>query len=309
MFQIKAKAKGKDLLHFEIGDSCFNSPRKVKKACIKAIKQNKTHYTDPLGLPELRQAIAEKHKCKVENVAVCPANFSIFAAMSILCDEEVDYPVPGFPTYKAVANYLGLKKKLHAKVKIVNYPNNPTGNNSGTIDAKTLIRDNAYESMFYGGAYRQYVYEDVIDIYSFSKSHAMSGFRLGYMLGPKEFIDKVGLLIETTYSCLPEFIQYAGIEALKIGGYKMKELIERRKLMFDILNRDYECDLPEGGIYLWCKCKDGDKEFEKLLKQGIVCCPGSIFGKKDYIRFCFAKQIKEIKKLGELLSTRDRNIA
>ena len=301
MFQIKAKATGKDLLHFEIGDSCFNSPKKVKKACIRALKFNHTHYTDPLGLPELRKKIAEKHKVKVENVAVCPANFGIFAAMSILCDKEVDYPEPGFPTYKAVASYLGLKKSKKAKVKIANWPNNPTGENTGTIDADILIRDNAYDEIVYDSGWRQYSYEDVIDIYSFSKTHAMSGYRLGYMIGSKEFIEKVGLLIETTYSCLPEFIQYAGIEALKISGYKMKELRKRKEMMYDILQWYYVIKKPKGGIYLWCQCDEGDKEFERLLKKGIVCCPGSVFGKKNFIRFCFAKPIKDIKRLGELL--------
>jgi len=121
------------------------------------------------------------------------------------------------------------------------------------------------------------------------------------MIAPKEIIDKVGLLIETTYSCLPEFIQWAGLEALKIEKYKMKELRKRRDLMYNILKKHYKLKKPQGGIYCWCKCDDGEKEFQKLLKKGIVVCPGSVFGKKEFIRFCFARPIKEIKKLGERL--------
>ena len=309
MFQIKAKATGKDLLHFEIGDSCFNSPKKVKKACIKAIKKNKTHYTDPLGLPELRKAIADKYGefVNVENVAIIPANFGIFASMSILCDKEIDYPVPGFPTYKAVASYLGLKRNKKAKIHILNYPNNPTGEIKSFNTPEFVIYDAAYSDMLYGAKCKTFLGNDKsIFLGSFSKSHAMSGYRLGYMIGPKEIIEKVGLLIETTYSCLPEFIQYSGIEALKIDGYKMKELKERRNLMHTALADHYTFEDPKGGIYFWCKggdrdFLDGDKEFNRLLKQGIVCCPGSVFGKKDYIRFCFAKPTEEIKKLGEIL--------
>ena len=128
----------------------------------------------------------------------------------------------------------------------------------------------------------------------------MPGFRLGYVIGPKHFIDKLGLLIETTYSCLPEFIQKAGVVAMDIQKHKKAELRQRRAVMCKALKGKYEFKKPAGGIYVWCKCKDGDKEFEKLLEKGIVCCPGSIFGKKDYIRFCFAKDLKEIEELNKL---------
>jgi len=307
MFQIKAKAKDPGLLHFEIGDSCFNAPKKVKQACIKAIKQNHTHYTDPLGLPELRKDIALKHQTQPENVAVVPANFGIFAILSVLCNkgDRINYPIPGFPTYKAVSNYLGLKYSKSAKVKIINFPNNPTGKTFCDEEGEILIIDKAYENLNYNSSSRSFTYGTKIEIHSFSKTHAMSGFRLGYIIAPKEIIEKIGLLIETTYSCLPEFIQYAGIEALKIDEYKIKELREKRDLMYDILKEHYEVEKPEGGIYIWCRLKkstvSGNEEFERLLKKGIVVCPGEVFGDKNYVRFCFAKPIEDIEKLGELL--------
>lgn len=306
MFQIKAKAEelernGEKLLHFEIGDSYFDAPKSVKKACIKAIKQNKTHYTDPKGLYELRKEVAKKTNRKIENVAIVPANFGIFALLSVLCNkgDKIKYPVPGFPTYKAVADYLGLKHSNEAKIEIVNCPNNPTGELDNSCLNNFIIFDAAYASMVYGLVNKIQLCSAIIG--SFSKSHAMSGFRLGYVIAPKKIIDKIGLLVETTYSCLPEFVQWAGLEALKIQGYKMDELEKRRDLMYEILSEHYPLEKPEGGIYCWCYCNDGNKEFEELLKKGIVACPGSVFGKKDYIRFCFARPIKDIKKLGELL--------
>jgi len=296
MFQIKSKAetierKGKKLLHFEIGDTCFNAPEIVKRACVKAIKRNKTHYVNPLGLFELRKKIADVECVYIENVAVIPANFGIFAALSILCNkgDKVDYPIPGFPTYKAVCNYLGLKKGKNPKVTIYNSPNNPTGTSyHKNVNSNWIIEDKIYDEMFYE--------TEIISSLMFNKKP-----KGGYMIAPKEIIDKVGLLIETTYSCLPEFIQWAGLEALKIEKYKMKELRKRRDLMYNILKKHYKLKKPQGGIYCWCKCDDGEKEFQKLLKKGIVVCPGSVFGKKEFIRFCFARPIKEIKKLGERL--------
>ncbi len=311
MFQVKTKAEnlertGKKLLHFEIGDTCFDSPNRVKKACIRAIKENKTHYTDPLGLRELRDAIAKRYGVNINNVAICPANFGIFAILSVLCNpkDKIDYPIPGFPTYKAVAKYLNLKRSNNAKIKIITSPNNPDGKIKYGDFGKDqfIILDMAYNKIYFDKeqTIRCNLKKSTI-ICSFSKTHSMPGFRLGFILAEPELINKIGLLIETTYSCLPEFIQRAGLEALKVEDYKLHNLRFRRHLMYLILKEHYEVELPEGGIYFWCKCKDGDKEAERLLKKGIVVCPGSVFGKRGYIRFCFAKPIKDIRELNKKL--------
>jgi aspartate aminotransferase len=313
MFGIKVKAEalereGKDLIHFEIGDNYFDAPKQVKKACIKAIKQNKTHYTDPKGLYQLRETIAEKYDVEIENVVIVPANFGIFAALSVLCNkgDKINYPNPGFPTYKAVANYLGLKKGK-GKVTISCYPNNPDGKPHIHFEGFT-IHDLPYLNMFYDPEnleWSEYLFEvpspklnfkENLFIFSFSKSHAMSGFRLGYILADKEIIDKIGLLIETTYSCLPEFIQIAGLEALKVKRYKLKELKERRDLMVKLINENplLKCETPKGGIYCWAKTIGN--YFEHALERGVVVCPGEVFGKKGYVRFCFARSIEEIKE-------------
>lgn len=309
MFQIKAQAEaiereGKKLIHFEIGDTCFNAPRKVKKACIKAIKKNKTHYTDPKGLFELRQEIAEKHGVLVENVAIVPANFGIFAMLSILCDEGdyVEYDTPCFPTYKAVCKYLGLKKGTKkAKVKIVNFPRNPDGKYLVKLKTKKkVIFDMAYQGIVYKTYLSKMFGWDCVLIGSFSKTHAMPGFRVGYVIAAKEVIDKIGLLVETTYSCLPEFTQIAALKALEIKDYKIKELDKRRRLMHNLINKNkyLSCDLPEGAIYCWAKVKGmtGTEFFGYALKKGVVVCPGEVFGDDKFVRFCFAREIKEIKE-------------
>ena len=310
MFQIKqiaeeSERKGKKLIHFEIGDPYFNSPRKVKKACIKAIRQNKTHYVSSYGLYELRKAISEKHRCEIDEVLIAPANFSIFLALSILCNkgDKITIPVPGFPTYLAVAKYLGLKIVKNAEVVIGNYPNNPTGEVKSLSSPNWLILDGVYDDMIYESCIKSYVYENIIRIFSFSKSHSMSGFRLGYMIAPKEIIDKCSLLIETTVSCFPEFIQIAGLEALKIENYKMKKLKEARDLMVKLINEtDLSCESPIGGIYCWAKIKKGTSKqyFDYALSKGIVVCPGTVFGKEGYVRFCFARPIKDIKEIKRL---------
>jgi len=324
MFQIKSKAEElerqrKRLIHFEIGDSQFNIPSTVKKALIKAIKQNKTHYVDSKGLYKLRKSIADLRGVDVENVLIAPANFQIFLSLSLLCNkgDEVVIPNPGFPTYGAVCNYLGLKvsKKITNKTKavIVNFPNNPTGQINWERNCNLFLKcfskgiwfinDAVYREMYYGEGYSLWIgLEKAIEINGFSKSHSMSGLRLGYMIAPKEIIDKASLLIETTVSCFPHFIQEAGLEAIKIQNYKMKELKKCMKLMVKGINsiRGLSCVEPKGAIYCWVKVgkrfKLGEDFADWALKRGVVVCPGSAFGKKNYVRFCFATSIKNIKE-------------
>lgn len=310
MFSIKARAeglerKGKNLIHFEIGDPYFNAPESVKRACIKAIKQNKTHYVPSKGLYELRNEIAKTNSIDIENVLIAPANFCIFISLSLICDEgdEIVIPNPGFPTYKAVAKYLNLKIKYkptkNTKLIIHNSPNNPTGKISElkNADDRWMVFDDVYYNIKYGDTIerRMFNVQKTIIIHSFSKSHAMSGFRLGYMIAPKEIVEKGSLLIETTVSCFPAFIQWAGIEALKVNNYKIEELTASRNLMYKGLKElNYELEEPEGAIYCWVKVKNSKDFFEWALKRGVVVCPGEVFGKKNYVRFCFAKSIKDI---------------
>lgn len=314
MFQIKQEAESyerlhnKKLLHFEIGDSYFNSPEEVKDECIKAIQNNKTHYVSSYGLFELREAIAKNHNVDINNIIICPANFGIFATLSVVCDrgDNINYPTPGFPTYKAVAKYLGLNlAKNDFKCSISCFPNNPDGKYVYNSEkGKINIYDMAYENIIYEDFYfdiEKLNLDNDIYIHSFSKTHSMSGFRLGYVIANEEVINKIALLIETTVSCFPEFIQYAGIKALEIKNYKLKELKERRNLMFNILKKYYKVQKPTGGLYLWCECNNDKTEFKKLLRKGIVVCPGKLFGDKYYIRFCFAKSTKDINQLKEKL--------
>jgi len=312
MFQVKAEAEeierklGKKLIHFEIGDVQFNPPKKIKKALIRAIKNNKTHYTDPKGLYELREKIALDFGCSVENVLISPANFSIFIALSLLCNEgdTISIPIPGFPTYFAVAKYLGLKIRKNAKkVRIINYPNNPTGEikSAGLYKGWTIF-DTTYEDLIYDSVKYFYKFNPnkTIFIHSFSKSHAIPALRLGYIIGPKDFIDKAGLFIETTMSCFPEFIQIAGLSI--DSSYKFYELKKRRDIMYyELVKKGFKVKRPTGGIYFWVHVGDGDSFYKEALKKGVVVCPGSVFGKKEYIRICFAVDIKDIKQGVRLL--------
>ena len=138
-------------------------------------------------------------------------------------------------------------------------------------------------------------------MHSLSKSYSMTGWRIGAATGPKEVIEKMTLLLETTSSCVSPFIQIAATEALLSSQDEISEMMQefkmRRDLMIKLLNRinGVSCLSPQGSFYAFANIKESglsDIEFaEKILSEcGVAACPGSFFGDqgKGYVRFCFA---------------------
>ena len=145
-----------------------------------------------------------------------------------------------------------------------------------------------------------------IDVYSFSKMYAMTGFRLGYIISNPELINKMEILLNITNSCVPEFIQRAGIAALQTDNSKMiEEYRRRRDCLVDGLNKinGIYCDLPDGTFYVFpdiTKTGLTDKEFSDLmLKNGVALLPGTDFGRKGegHVRISYAStNIEKIKE-------------
>ncbi len=183
-FEVLAKAqelerKGKDILHFEIGEPDIETPENIAQAGIKAIKNKKTHYVPSIGITELRKAVqveVEKtrgYRPKLEQIVITPGlKPGIFFSMLAIVNpgDEVIYPDPGYPTYGSVTSYLGAKgvlvplleknefrmnpddiqKRITNKTKllIVNSPQNPTGSVMTKSELKT-IAELAEEYNFY----------------------------------------------------------------------------------------------------------------------------------------------------------------
>ncbi len=152
------KEEGKDIINFGVGEPDFDTPSNIKKAGIRAIEENKTHYGPPAGIPDFRREVA-KYVSKTRGIDVCPDEVlitsgvkpMIFYAIHALVDEgdEVVYPNPGYPIYESIINFVGgksvplplleekkfsfdindLKKAVTAKTKmiVINSPANPTG--------------------------------------------------------------------------------------------------------------------------------------------------------------------------------------
>lgn len=376
MFQILAVARelerqGKEILHFELGDPAFDTPKNIVQAAIESLKNGETHYAPSSGLLEFKKAAADVtlrsrgFKPDLDQLLVCPgANVQIYyaAACAVNPGEEVIVPDPGFVSYFSILKFLGIKivrvplyernefrlnpddvqKAITDKTRmiIMNSPSNPTGAVMTEDEVRRmyeiakehdvyLLSDEIYARMLYRDANISHhspskfdhCKERTIVVNGFSKSYAMTGWRLGVVTGPAELINKMGLLLETTTSCVSPFIQKAGIEALK-GSQEpiinmVDEFRERRDIMVEGLNSlsGITCLKPKGAFYVFPNVtKTGltsDEFADVMLNQaGVALAPGTIFGEyaQGYVRLCYANSVENIKKaivrMGKVLEAR-----
>lgn len=374
MFAILDKAQrlereGRSVLHFELGEPDFDTPKNIIDAACEAIKTGETHYTSSMGLYDFRLAVQETTALSrgftptLDQILVTPgANSIIYLAIKCVVNpgEEVIVPDPGFPTYFSAIKACGavpvtvplreendfrlnpedLRAKITDKTKmiIINSPSNPTGAVMSESDIKAvseiaqeygiyLLSDEIYgrlifneSSKFLSPSYLDKCKERTIIINGFSKAFAMTGWRLGVAIGPKLLIEKMGLLVSTIVSCVPPFIQRAGIEAIKGDQTQVKmmkiEYDKRRKVLVDGLNSlpGVSCVMPTGAIYAFPNIQDTGMTSDEfadfsLEKAGVALLPGNNFGQcgEGYVRICYVNSLDNIKKAIGALDSALRN--
>ena len=260
------KAKGKDVVELEIGDSPFPSTPAAKAAGIAAIEANQTGYGPSLGLPEFRASAARfvveefGIPAGAENVVVASGAkpFEQYFAEALLePDDGVLIFSPHFPTYEPNLARVGarpvieplrsvdsfrpraevvarfLKTDARPRAIWLNFPHNPTGGVAERADLEAiadLVRgsdvmifsDEPYCHMVWGEHARHHsiaslpgMLDHTLAAYTFSKSYSMSGWRIGFAVGPVPLVEAVGKLINTTASCSPPFVQKAAQAALE----------------------------------------------------------------------------------------------
>lgn len=213
-----------------------------------------------------------------------------------------------------------LEKTITPKTKaiILNYPNNPVGAVLTKEDLGTLaevvqkhnlmvISDEVYEKIYFDGCTHfsmsqiSEVKDKVLITNSFSKTYAMTGWRIGYIVGDKKFISQMQKIQEGIVSCIPGFIQKAAIDAINGSQDVVRQMVvdysRRRDILIDGLNAipGIKCTKSLGSIYAFPNIKSFGKKsvdfaMELLKEAGVVSVPGSAFGSmgEGYLRFCFA---------------------
>lgn len=367
-FEVLARAKalerqGKEIIHLEIGEPDFDTPKNIKEAAVKALYAGYTHYVPAAGIPELREAIAE-YISKTRNIPVDPEEvvvtpgakpimfFAILACVER--GEEVLYPNPGFPIYESMINFVGakpvpiplkeendfrldheyVKAKITKKTKmiILNSPENPTGGILTREDLKVIadcianredvivLSDEIYSRIIYEGTHESIaslpgMREKTIILDGFSKTYAMTGWRLGYGVMRKDLAEKITQLMINSNSCTCAFVQMAGVEALKGPQDSVEKMVaefrKRREVIVSGLNniKGITCKKPKGAFYVFPNIKGTgkkSKEFSDYLlnEAGVAVLPGTSFGKygEGYLRISFANSIENIKKALDRIS-------
>jgi aspartate aminotransferase len=269
---------------------------------------------------------------------------ALFLAMMALLDpgDEVLYPDPGFPGYSSITLGLGavpvpftLSARNHfqpdpaevaskitprTRMLLTNSPGNPTGTVYTDAVQRALaelavkhdlwvLSDEIYARILYGGEYRSMLrypgmHERTLIIDGFSKSFAMTGWRLGYTVAPPEVVPALLMMAVNTYTCVAEFTQYAAIDALRDRegntAHMVGEFSRRREQFVRDLNRvpGFRCHPPDGAFYAWVDITGTGMSAEDLCRilledAGVAAIPGAAFGPsgKAFIRFSFASSM------------------
>ncbi|HOA43933.1 MAG TPA: pyridoxal phosphate-dependent aminotransferase [Deltaproteobacteria bacterium] len=251
-------ACGRDIIHLEVGEPDFDTPGCVRDASIAAMQRGRTHYTDSLGIPELRQAIAEHYARTYgvgvdEDCIVVTAGSSPALLMAIAClvdaGDEVMMTDPYYACYPNFVKVLGARpllipagsadgfqldpSKVSGRISkttralIINSPANPTGVCLDVSHMKALaglsvpiISDEIYHGLVYeSGQHTMLEFTDnAIVINGFSKAYAMTGWRLGWAIFPKTLIRSAQKLQQNLMICAPSIAQWGGVAALREAG-------------------------------------------------------------------------------------------
>ncbi len=350
------EAEGRDIVHLQIGEPDFDTPAHITEAGIQALRDGYTHYGPALGLPQLRDAIAEHiattRGIDVErgNVCVSPGGKPImFWTIMALCEEgdEVIVPDPSYPIYESMARVVGatvvplpileernftfapedLAARLTPKTKLVvlNSPANPTGGLFDKTDIEGIanvlrdhdcyiLSDEIYSRMLYGGEHYSVAAEPgmkdrTIILDGFSKTYAMTGWRLGYGVFPLDLIPHIDRLAVNSVSCTNAATQMAGVAALTGPQECVTEMVaefeKRRDYIVDGLNAipGISCKKPLGAFYVFPNVTGlglpSKVLADRILDEaGVAVLTGTAFGEygEGYLRLSYANSIPNIQK-------------
>ena len=353
-YQVLAKAqaleaKGRPIIHFELGQPDFDTFENISEAGRRAISEGKTRYTAPAGMPVLREAIAEAAGEQrgvhflPEQVVVGPGtkpNMFYTTLALVGPGDEVLYPDPGFPTYKAMVGVAGatavpvpLKEEnqfsfdLEAfdrlinertRLIILNSPSNPTGGVLPMADLEHIaemaqrydcfvLSDEIYMRIVYDGVKAPSIIgvpgmlERTVIVDGFSKTYAITGWRLGYGIMPVDLARRIDLLLTHSVGSSAQFTQIAGLEAIRGPQDRVGEVVKEYQLRRDLLISGLNsipritCQMPQGAFYAFPNIRafgmTSNELADYLLDEaGVALLPGSSFGDygEGYLRLSYA---------------------
>ena len=344
-------AQLQDPINLSIGQPDFDVPEPVKQACIEAIQKGHNGYALTQGIPALReklqQRVAQRYQHADRKVLISSGTSGgLVLAMQCLVNpgDEVIVFDPYFVMYTALAELVGGRPVLidtypdfridigrvaaaitpRTKLILLCSPNNPTGVVANENEVRqlaelaadknlALLSDEIYSEFCYDPplASPADFYDRTIVVDGFSKSHAMTGWRVGYVHGPAEIIDTMVRLQQYTFVCSPHPAQWAAVEALDVdvAGYT-EAYRQKRDRIVEGLSDLYDLTVPEGAFYAFPKSPHGSgSEFvARAIENNLLIIPGKIFSQRDtHFRISYAASDEMIDRGIEVLRRLARN--
>ena len=347
------EASGRDIVRLEIGDPDFPTPAVITRAAEAAMQGGSTHYTESLGLPDLRNALSARYHehygvdVDASNIVVTqgtsPAMLLLFGSL-LDPGDEVIMPDPCYPAYPNYVSFLGGVPKLvpvraedgfryrpeevraaigpRTKAVMINSPGNPTGAVLGEADLRSLAQiaedtgvyiasDEIYHGLDFCGPDRTILQftDRAFVLNGFSKAYAMTGWRLGYLIAPPEFVRPAEKIQQNFFLAANAFVQQAGVVALAEAGPEVDRMRgiydERRRYLvpsLEALGLKIACP-PSGAFYVFADASAWGTDslalsYRLLEEAGVSCAPGIDFGAggEGFLRFSYATDLERLRE-------------
>jgi len=333
------ESEGRSIVHLEVGEPDFPTPQCIVEAAEKALKDGHTRYTSSLGLLELREAVAEQYHTKY-GVSVSPDRIVIASGSSpamllaftaiLERGDRACYPnfllhldaQPLFIRTAAASMFqctaADVSGQIDDKTKaiIINSPANPTGTLIDREEMRaicelgvTIVSDEIYHGLVYEGKESSALEftENAIVINGFSKLYAMTGWRLGYLIAPAEYVRTIQIVQQNFFISPNDFVQHAGVAALKDADDDTARMVarfdERRRFVLKRLREiglNVPCE-PHGAFYVWVDCRQFGEDSLTLANRildetGVALAPGLDFGEsgRGFLRISYANSMENI---------------
>ncbi|MEO2031158.1 MAG: aminotransferase class I/II-fold pyridoxal phosphate-dependent enzyme [Planctomycetaceae bacterium] len=332
-------------INLSIGQPHYDTPQEIKDALCRAVQDGKNAYSQTQGiaplLEQLQQYVDSTYDHSSRKAFVTSGTSgALMLALSVLVNpgDEVIVFDPWFVMYKhlttlaggkvvQVSTYPDFRIQVDAvkaavtdrtRVILFNSPANPTGAVASADEVRDLAELAAEHdiALISDEIYRLFCYDDdfhspaewnpeTIVIDGFSKSHSMTGHRLGYVHGPDYVIQQMMKLQQFTFVCAPHPVQWAGVTAwdLDMSG-RADEYRHKRDLIVSELNRDFEVHGGDGAFYLFLKTPwgSGTQFVEAAIRNNLLIIPGNVFSERDtHFRLSYAADDDVLKRGAEVL--------
>lgn len=358
-------AQGVDVIHLEIGEPDFDTPQPIIQAGIDALAAGKTHYTPALGLPELRQKIADFYQSRygitvsANRIAITPgASGALLLLMAARLEEgdELLMADPGYPCNRHFARVFEARgrliatsadsefqltpqhirqhwRKITSKAVLMASPANPTGAMLSHQELEEIAATTAQQGgelwvdeIYHGLTYHDgkdskfagkrpqtalALGENVIVLNSFSKYFGMTGWRLGWMVVPEEYIPVIERLAQNLFLAPTTPSQHAAMAAfdedsLAIMEERRLELQQRRDyLLAELPKLGFKIPVvPDGAFYIYADASDLTQDTQAFCQQllqdtGVAITPGFDFGDHNanlFVRFAYTTTIERLQQ-------------